>query len=174
MWGFPSRRSNPFLLSGPALDWLDLEMEANEREDQALEVLDQIVETTQAVRVSGLVDVHQRANLAGGEADVFVSDDDLQLLTANTVRLGPEGVVLGHDLAVLDDPLEFVHHGGVDEGLLPDHGVVLVVAVIGVPGNTDRENYYYQNILNFFNFKILNCISHLSLPSGRNSNSRNS
>jgi len=108
-------------------------MEADQREDETLEVLDQVVETAETVGVAGLVDIHQGADLAGGEADVFVSDDDLQLLTANTVRLGPEGVVLGHDLAVLDDPLEFVHHGGVDEGLLPDHGVVLVVAVIGVP-----------------------------------------
>ena len=134
MWGFPSRRSNPVLLSVPALDWLDLEMEADEREDQTLEVLDQIVETAEAVRVSGLVDVHQRANLAGGETDVLVSDDDLQLLTAHTVGLRPEGVVLGHDLAVLDDSLQLVHHGGVDECLLTDHGVVLVVAVIRVPG----------------------------------------
>ena len=116
-------------------------MEADQREDETLEVLDQVVETAETVGVAGLVDIHQGADLAGGEADVFVSDDDLQLLTANTVRLGPEGVVLGHDLAVLDDPLEFVHHGGVDEGLLPDHGVVLVVAVIGVPGDTNRENY---------------------------------
>ena len=82
---------------------------------------------------------HQAANLAGCERDVFVADDDLQLLTSNTVRLRPEGVVLGHDLAVLDDSLQFVHHGGVDESLLPDHGVVLVVAVIGVPGNTNRS-----------------------------------
>ena len=123
-------------------------MEANQREDQALEVLDQIVETAETVRVSGLVDIHQAANLAGGEADVFVADDDLQLLTSNTVRLRPEGVVLGHDLAVLDDSLQFVHHGGVDESLLSDHGVVLVVAVIGVPGNgnTVLENYY-RNVL---------------------------
>ena len=115
------------------LDWLDLEMEADQREYQALEVLDQIVKTAEAVRVSGLVDVHQGADLAGGEADVFVPDDDLQLLTTNTVGLRPEGIVLGHDLAVLNNSLELVHDGGVHESLLPDHGVVLVVAVIGVP-----------------------------------------
>ena len=113
-------------------------MEADQREDETLEVLDQVVETAETVGVAGLVDIHQTANLAGGEADVFVSDDDLQLLTANTVRLGPEGVVLGHDLAVLDDSLQLVHHGGVDECLLTDHGVVLVVAVVGVPDNIQR------------------------------------
>ena len=50
-----------------------------------------------------------------------------------TVGLGPERVVLGHDLAVLDDSAELVHDGAVDVCLLPDHGVVLVVAVVGVP-----------------------------------------
>ena len=108
-------------------------MEADQREYQALEVLDQIVETAEAVRVSGLVDVHQGADLARGEADVFVPDDDLQLLTTNTVGLRPESIVLGHDLAVLDDSAQLVHHGAVDVGLLADHRVVLVVAVVGIP-----------------------------------------
>ena len=61
-------------------------------------------------------------------------------LTTNTVRLGPEGVVLGHDLAVLDDSAELVHDGAMDVGLLSDHRVVLVVAVVGVP-----EQYYVMN-----------------------------
>ena len=108
-------------------------MEADQREYQALEVLDQVVKTAEAVRVSGLVDVHQGADLAGGEADVFVPDDDLQLLTTNTVGLRPESIVLGHDLAVLDDSAQLVHHGAVDVGLLADHRVVLVVAVVGIP-----------------------------------------
>ena len=63
-----------------------------------------------------------------------------EYLTTNTVRLGPEGVVLGHDLTVLDDSAELVHDGAVDIGLLPDHRVVLVVAVVGVP-----EQYYEMN-----------------------------
>lgn len=57
----------------------------------------------------------------------------MQYLTTNTVGLGPERVVLGHDLAVLDDSAELVHDGAVDVCLLPDHGVVLVVAVVGIP-----------------------------------------
>merc|ERR1719205_348910 len=81
-----------------SLDWLDLEMETNQREHQALQVLDQVIETPQAVRVPGLVHVHQAPDLAGGEADVLVSDHDLQLLSSDTVRLGPQCVILGHDL----------------------------------------------------------------------------
>ena len=83
--------------------------------------------------VTALVDIHERSNLAGGEADVLISNDNLQLLTTNSVWLGPEGVILRHDLAVLDDPLELVHDSCLDIGLLPDHGVVLVVAVVGIP-----------------------------------------
>ena len=66
-------------------------------------------------------------------------------LTTNTIGLGPEGVVLGHDLAVLDDSAELVHDGAVDIGLLPDHCVVLVVAVVGVP-----EIYYLMNLSDGF------------------------
>ena len=66
-------------------------------------------------------------------------------LTTNTVGLRPEGVVLGHDLAVLDDSAELVHDSAVDIGLLPDHGVVLVVAVVGVP-----EKYYPLNLSDGF------------------------
>lgn len=36
-------------------------------------------------------------------------------------------------LAVLDDFLQLVQHAGVDKALLPDHAVVLVLAVVGVP-----------------------------------------
>ena len=116
-------------------------MEADEAEHETLEVLDEIVEAAEAVRVTRLVDVHEGADLAGGEADVLVPDHDFQLLAPHAVWLRPEGVVLRHDLAVLDDSLEFVHHGGVDVSLLPDHGVVLVVAVVGVPDSQCTVNY---------------------------------
>ena len=92
-------------------------------------------------------------------------DDDDFYLTTNTVRLRPEGVVLSHDLAVLDDSAELVHDGAVDVGLLPDHRVVLVVAVVGVPEEGDTINAC---------FIIIDLLTYLSLPSGRNSNSRNS
>ena len=62
------------------LDGLDLEMEADEGEHETLEVLDQIVETAETVRVARLVHIHQGPDLARGEADVLVPDHDLQLL----------------------------------------------------------------------------------------------
>ena len=86
-------------------------------------------------------------------------------LTTNTVGLGPERVVLGHDLAVLDDSAELVHDGAVDVCLLPDHGVVLVVAVVGIPWAKEQLIYVLA-----FMYET----KYLSLPSGRNSNSRNS
>ena len=124
-------------------------MQSNEGENQALEVLDQIIETTEAVRITRLVHVNQGSNLAGGEADVLVSDHDLQLLTSHAVGLGPEGVVLGHDLAVLDDPPELVHDGPVDVGLLPDHCVILVVGVVGVPSTCKLDSFslFHENVV---------------------------
>ena len=63
------------------LDGLDLEMETNEGEHETLEVLNEIVEAAETVRVAGLVDIHEGPDLAGGEADVLVPDHNLQLLT---------------------------------------------------------------------------------------------
>ena len=68
------------------LDGLDLEMETDEGEHETLEVLDQIVETAETVRVAGLVHIDQGPDLAGGEADVLVSDHDLQLLWVNVLN----------------------------------------------------------------------------------------
>ena len=36
-------------------------------------------------------------------------------------------------LAVLYNPPQLVDHFAVDEGLLPDHRVILVVGVVGIP-----------------------------------------
>ena len=108
-------------------------MQANEGEDETLQVLHKVVEASQAVGVFAVVDVHEGADLGRGEGDVLVADHDLQLLTADAIGLGPGCVVLVHDFRVLDDPPQLVHDGLVDVGLLADHGVVLVVRVVGVP-----------------------------------------
>ena len=59
-----------FSVLGPGsfLDLLDLEMETNQGEYKALEVQDQIVETSQTVRVMGLVHINQAVDLASVEA----------------------------------------------------------------------------------------------------------
>ena len=64
---------------------------------------------------------------------MLIPDHNLQLLAPDSVRLRPNGVILAHDLRVLDDPPQLPHDGLMDEGLLPDHDIVLVVGVVGVP-----------------------------------------
>merc|ERR1719512_619258 len=83
----------------------------------------------ETVRVAGLVDIHEGPDLAGGEADVLVP---------------------GHDLTVLDDSAELVHDGAVDIGLLPDHRVVLVVAVVGVPELAIRTELELEKLVTKF------------------------
>merc|ERR1719481_2379026 len=84
------------------LDGLDLEVEPNQGEHEALEVLHEVVEAPEAVRVPALVHVDQAPYLGRREADVLVTNDDLQLLPAHPVRLRPQGVILSHDLALLN------------------------------------------------------------------------
>merc|ERR1719378_341035 len=52
------------------------------------------------------------------------------ILTANSVWLRPELIIFSHDLTVLNDPPQLVHDGLMRVGLLADHGVILVVAVV--------------------------------------------
>lgn len=59
-----------------------------------LEVLDEIVEHTETIRVLRVLDVDERSNLGRLKRDVVVSDPDLELLLADNVLLGPFGVVL--------------------------------------------------------------------------------
>ena len=60
--------------------------------------LHQVVEDAQAVRVLALLHLHERAQLGGGEGDMGLAHDDLQLLPAHLVRRRPVGVVLFEDL----------------------------------------------------------------------------
>jgi len=107
-------------------------MEAYEREDETLEILDQVVERTKTLGILGVVHVHQRSDLRSREGNVLVAAHDLQFLASNSVGWWPQRIVLLGDLGIVDDPLEFLHDGFVDAGLLSDHGVVLVVGVVGV------------------------------------------
>lgn len=92
----------------PHLDGLDLEVQTNETEDETLQVLDQVVEDTEALGVPAgdwalrhhiqygmsalvwnyyllwLVDINQGANFGSGEWDVLISNDDLQFLWGPT------------------------------------------------------------------------------------------
>jgi hypothetical protein len=107
-------------------------MQANEREHETLDVLDEVVEAAESLGVLAVVDVDKRADLARCEGDVLVAEHNLELLAADTIGRWPHLVVLLHDLRVLDDALELVHDGLVGEALLANQRVVLVVGVVGV------------------------------------------
>ncbi len=114
------------------LDGLDLKVESDQREHETLEILHEIVKASEALGVATGVHIDQGADLGRREGDVLIAHHDLQLLTADAVRLRPNGVVLGDDLGVFDDAAEFVLDGGRHERLFADHRVVLVVGVVGV------------------------------------------
>lgn len=59
---------------------LNFKMQSNQREDQTLQILDQVVETAQALRILRLIHVNQRAGFRGRERDVLITDYNLQLL----------------------------------------------------------------------------------------------
>ena len=66
--------------------------------EQTCTHLHQVVEDAQAVRVLALLHLHERAQLGGGEGDVRLAQDDLQLLAAHLVWRRPVGVILFEDL----------------------------------------------------------------------------
>ena len=60
--------------------------------------LDEVVEDPEALRVLAGLDIDEGADLGGGEGDVLVAHDDLELLPADAVGLRPVDVVLLHNL----------------------------------------------------------------------------
>ena len=59
--------------------------------------------------------------------------DDLELLPSDAVWRGPALVVLPHDIRLHDDALQLLDDGWGYEGLLADHRVVFIVAIVRVP-----------------------------------------
>lgn len=72
--------------SSSTLNWFDLEVQPNQREDEALEILNQIVEATQALGIFWMVNVDEWAGFWRCEGDMLVANDDLQLLTPDLSR----------------------------------------------------------------------------------------
>lgn len=88
------------------LNWLDFEVESNERKDQTFQVLYEIVERSQTLGILALVDVNKWANFWRGEADVVIAQDDLKLLATNSIWSGPHVVVFPQNLRIFDDALQ--------------------------------------------------------------------
>ena len=119
-------------------DRLDAEVQPDEREGEALQVLHEVVEGAQALGVLALLHIEQRANLGRRKRNVLVAQDDLELLPPIPVGLGPVLVVLParqrrarqrpsavpgpcavgaispNHLALLDDAPQLVQDGGPD------------------------------------------------------------
>jgi hypothetical protein len=60
--------------------------------------LHEVVEDAQTLRILAGLDIDEGADLGGGEGDVLVPHDNLELLPSDTVGLRPVAVVLLHDL----------------------------------------------------------------------------
>jgi hypothetical protein len=52
-----------------------------------------------------------RANLGGGEVDLFSIDSGYKLLLADLIGFGPVFILAFHDTALLNDPLHFINDG---------------------------------------------------------------
>jgi hypothetical protein len=64
-----------------------------QRKHKRLQVLHEIVEDAESLRISRFLDVDEGANLGGFEGDVFVTQADLELLAAVFILLWPFRVV---------------------------------------------------------------------------------
>ena len=68
--------------------------------------LNEIVESSEPLGVFALVDVDERSDLGGGEGDVVVAQNHLELLAPHAVRARPQVVVFPQNLRILDDSLQ--------------------------------------------------------------------
>merc|ERR1711879_901010 len=75
-------------------DWLNPEVEPNQAEDEALQILNKVIEHPQPLRVLGGLHIRERPYLRGGERDMFLATHHLQFLSPNAVRGWPMIVVL--------------------------------------------------------------------------------
>merc|ERR1740121_629762 len=89
-------------VAGISLDGLDTEVQADQAENKAFQILHQVVEHTQAFGVLRCLHVREGPDLGCGEGNVLLAADHFELLSADPVRRGPMAVVLLENLAVLD------------------------------------------------------------------------
>ena len=121
-----------FVIVNHFLDGLDLEVKSDQGKYKTLEILYKVIEASQTVRVLAVIDIDERSNLRSGERNVLIADDNFQFLSSDAIGLGPGSIVFIHDFRVFDNSSQFVHDGPVNKSLLPDHGVILVIGVVGV------------------------------------------
>merc|ERR1711871_1030547 len=84
------------------LGGIDAKVKSHERENEALEVLDEVVEGSQAFWIRALCHLFQLRDLRCCERDVLVVRYDLQLLSTHAVRLRPLFVVRFQNIRFLN------------------------------------------------------------------------
>ena len=128
-------------------DGLDLEVETDQGKDEAFQILDEIVEAAQSFRIFAAVHVDQGTDFGRCERNVSLAMHNFQLLAADPVRLRPHAVVLLNDVRVFDDAFQLFDHTLGNVHLLPDHGVVLVVGVVGVAELPVRPQFKLEELV---------------------------
>eukprot|EP00236_Picocystis_salinarum_P005508 CAMPEP_0113922624 /NCGR_PEP_ID=MMETSP1159-20121227/1708_1 /TAXON_ID=88271 /ORGANISM="Picocystis salinarum" /LENGTH=311 /DNA_ID=CAMNT_0000922737 /DNA_START=882 /DNA_END=1815 /DNA_ORIENTATION=- /assembly_acc=CAM_ASM_000767 len=93
------------------LDGFYFEVQRDEREHKAFEILDEIVEVPQSFWILAGLYLLQRSQLIGGEGDVISSDGHLEFLFSACIREGPVSIISFQDMAVTYDFSKFVDHG---------------------------------------------------------------
>jgi len=131
---------------------LDLEVQRDESKHKALDVLNQVVENTQTVGILAALHLHQMPDLRCAERNVLVVQHDFQLLFPDAIRLWPVSIVLFEDFTTGDDTLQFVQHRVGNDCLLPDHGFLLVVGVVGVTEFPVRTKLKLQKLVSVLPF----------------------
>jgi len=111
----------------PQLYWLNFEVEGDEGEDETLDILNKVVEDTQAFWVLTFRHVHQRPNLRSLEGDVIIAQSNFKLLLAHNILLWPIRIVFLDNFAGLDDSLQLLDDQWADPHLFPDETVIAVV-----------------------------------------------
>ena len=107
-------------------------MKTNQREYETFDILHQIVETSQALRVLAIVYVDERANFRCGKRDMLVAHHNLEFLTSDTIGRRPHLVVLFHYFRVFDYSLQLVHYTLVHVGFFANERIIFVIGIVGV------------------------------------------
>jgi hypothetical protein len=93
-------------------------VEVDQGEHEALEVLHEVEESSQSIRIFRLLNFCVRADLGGLQADFFPPDSYNELLLADFIGFGPLRIFAFEDSAFEDDPAHLVDDRLRDEGLM--------------------------------------------------------
>uniref|UniRef100_A0A7C9CYL3 Uncharacterized protein n=1 Tax=Opuntia streptacantha TaxID=393608 RepID=A0A7C9CYL3_OPUST len=94
---------------------------------------------------------------------MLIAENNLKLLSSNAVRFWPEAIIFLHNLALGDDAAAFAEDGGGDEDLFANHGVVLIVGIVGITKLSIGSELELQKFMAEFS-PVTHIIPHVELP----------